>query len=96
MAAIIGTLILMLYAAALGAASVLTYRYAHAKYGWMPGALTGIYYLLSAIYPHPVLMALFAGKVYPAGDAWRAGTSTLALVVSLYLLGRMLKERDNK
>lgn len=94
MAAIIGTLLLILYAASLGAASVLTWRYARARYGWLPGALTAVYYLLSVLFPHPVLTALFSGAQYPTGDALRGGTSTLALVVSLYLLGRMLKERE--
>lgn len=95
-AAVVGLLILMAYAAALGAASVLTWRYASKRVRWVPGTITLVYYLLLYLFPHPVLVAVLNGKAYPATDALRSGMSTLALVTALFALGQLLREKDGR
>ncbi|MBZ9753514.1 hypothetical protein K7W42_22030 [Deinococcus sp. HMF7604] len=60
---------------------------------WIPVVLTGLYYILAAFYPAPALRTLVLGDEYPLSEVLRGGTATLALVVSLYLRARLLKER---
>ena len=81
----------LLYGYGLGAAAVMVWRLYRGPLRYAPALTTALYYWAALDAHPPVFLAIRDGTVYPAGDAIRVITASMAFGLGLLMLALKAK-----